>query len=498
MKKFMISAMRFVSIASVGLFIGSLPVFAVDKPVVPSSAEMFGWVKEIVEITDRYPEFRRSGTAGDRAVRAYIIDTLKSFDIADVEEQTFDIQYQHYEKWELVVDGEIIPSYFLRGAEYSPEAGVDAELLYVGESISVDMDVNGKIVVIDLRASTIPGVIATSPFFADFVHDPLGTTAKGTIGGKGGYQPRNFPVSYYQAAKQGAVAMVAILKDYETGTDGFYPDSTSFVRARIPGLYLGKYAGEALVEKLKSSDSPLRAKLTLHGELRDATSANIVATVPAATRKWAGQKTETILVVTHHDAGWSGAVQDGSGIAAVLGLAKYYAQVPADWRDKNLVFVFDGSHYDWNYPMGANEFAEQNPEVMDTVVMAVGIEHFAKKFKATQDGYVDTGELEPRFLFVPQNKMLFDIAQEAIVKNNLHDIIIPNKKRLPISGETYSYFHRGIPVFGYISGPEYLFLSDDTLDKVAWEQFQPVVKTFIQILDLAMGIPGRLISRIDR
>lgn len=502
MKKRVFGIKRFVSIVSVGLFSWSLSVFASPtvnvKPTVPSNTEMFEWVKEVVEITDRYPEFRRSGTEGDQAVRAHIVNTLKSFGITDVEEQTYDINYRHYEKWELAVDGKIIPSYFLRGAEFTSDAGVEAELVYVGESIPVDVDFSGKIVVIEVRGRPIPGTLITSPKAVDFFYDPQGTMARGTAGGKGTHWFEDYPGSYYQAAKQGAVAVVAILKDYHTGTDRYYPDVSSMVQTRIPGLYLGKYVGETLLEKLKASDTPLRAKLKLQGEVRNATSANIVAKLSAGNRKAGGGETETLLVTTHHDAGWSGAVQDGSGIAAVMGLAKYYVQVPSHYRKKDLVFVFDGSHYDWNYPMGAHKFMERNPELMDKVVLAIGIEHFAKKFKATPDGYVDTGELEPRFLFTPQNQKLFETAKQAIVDNNLHDIAIPSKLLRDISGEATGYYRRGIPTFAYISAPEFIFLSDDTLDKVAWEEFEPVVKTFIKIMDSVMEMPGSRIARIDR
>ncbi len=41
-----------------------------SKPNVPSSQEMFGWASRIVEITERHPEYRRIGTAGDAEVCA--------------------------------------------------------------------------------------------------------------------------------------------------------------------------------------------------------------------------------------------------------------------------------------------------------------------------------------------------------------------------------------------------------------------------------------------
>ena len=460
-----------------------------SKPHLPSNEEMFSWASDVIDITRKHPEMRRMGTQGDAEVRQYILRQLKTFGFDRVEEQIYDMDYRHYDSWTLTVDGKGLPAYFMRGAQYTNVKGLSGELYYVGETIEKNVDSSGKIVVFDIRGQAVPG--SAAPMLADFIYDPKGTLAKGTFGGKAGPIPSNFPVSYYQASDQGAIAMIGILKDYDTGTNKLYADPSAMVQARIPGLFMGKYDGAALIERINSAKSPLMANVVLRGAVKKSTSANIVATLK-------GQKKDTIIVNTHHDAGWTGGVQDGSGIAAVMGLAKYYAKIPSNFRQKNLVFVFDGNHYDWNYPMGANIFAATNPDVMDSTVLAIGIEHIAKKFVAKKEGYVDTGEIEPRILFTPPNQLLFDATKRAIVSSDLHDTIIPKPGTIAMFGETQSFFLNGVPSFSYISGPEYLFLADDTLDKIAKDEFEAVIKTFIQIIDTAMYLPGDWIKRIDR
>ena len=460
-----------------------------SKPAVATNQEMFGWASEIVEITKEHSEFRRMGTKGDSATRQYIVEKLGSFGIESVEEQGYKLEYRHYKKWQLSIDGEELPCYFMRGAGFTENEGIRGELIFVGETIDPEADYSGKIVVFEMRGQAIPGAAAGA--IADFVYDPNETLAKGTFGGKAGPIPSNFPVSYYQASDAGALGMIAILKDYDTGTDRFYSDPSAMVQTRIPGLLIGKYVGEELVERIQSSSTPIQATVMVEGRKRKSKSANIVATLP-------GQKADTIIINTHHDSGWIGGVQDASGISAVLGLAKYFAKIPENFRQKTLIFVFDGSHYDWNYPMGANLFAEANPEVMENTVLAIGIEHIAKKFRAERDGYVDTGEIEPRILFTPPNQLIFEATKRAIVEHDLHDVVIPKAGALTMFGETQGFFLRGIPSFSYISGPEYLFLADDTLDKIAKEEFEPVVRTFISIIDSVMYLPGSWIKRIDR
>lgn len=460
-----------------------------SKPNLPTNQEMFTWASEIVDITERHSQFRRIGTPGDAEVRAYIVSQLKQWGFDSVQQQSYDTKVRHYDSWSLSVSGQSIPSYFMRGAGYTSKGGVTGRLNYVGESIDPQANYAGQIVVFDIRGQSVPGAAAGQ--LGEFVHDPNGTLASGSFGGKGGAIPRNFPVSYYQAAEQGAVAMIGIFKDYDTGTNKFYSDPSAMVQTKIPGLFLGKQDGQALIEQIEKAESFIEAQVSITGRVKKSKSANIVATLN-------GQKKDSIIVNTHHDAGWSGAVQDASGVAAVMGLAKYFAKVPSNFRQKTLVFVFDGSHYDWNYPMGANIFAEQNPKVMDSTVLAIGIEHIAKKFKVVDGAYVDTGEVEPRILFAPPNQFLFDLTKRAVVNNKLTDVIIPKPGIITMFGETQSYFLQGYPSFSFISGPEYLFLADDTKDKIAVEEFEKVVGTFIDIIDGVMYKPAEWLQRIDK
>jgi len=205
-----------------------------------------------------------------------------------------------------------------------------------------------------------------------------------------------------------------------------------------------------------------------------------------------------MLVNTHHDAGWSGAVQDASGVTVVMGRAAFYGRFPSNYIQKDLYFVFNGCHYTWNYPFGANKFAEMNPDIMERLVLCFGVEHIGKRCIGVNGKMVDTGEVEPRFLWVPRNQMLFDAAVNAIEKNELHSTATTKAGAIPLYGETQSYFLQGIPCFSVMSMTEYLFFAEDTLDKVAEDQLEPVMTTVLDIMDVAMYLPGNWIKHIDR
>lgn len=485
---FIIVAILFVWVA--GAYSSENPTIHRAIPSLASNDQMYEWTKDIVDITLKHEQYRRFGTAGDLEVRQYIVKKLQSFGLKSVEMQEYPAIYRHNESWELMIDGKKVPSFFMNGASFTDKKGVHGELVYVGEDVPSGVDYSGKIVVFEMRGQALAG--ETLHLVSDYLYDPDKKLANGmTVGGKAGPIPANNPIPYYNAAAQGAVGMIAILKDLDTGTNQFFSDPSGMVMDRMPGHFVGKYVGEKLVQKIKSSENPIVAHLKTMGKVRKGKSGNIVVTLK-------GEKPEVILVNTHHDAGFAGATQDAAGVAGIMGLAQYFSKVPANFRQKTMVFVFDGSHFDWNYPHGANQFARMNPDVMENVVLTFGYEHIALKADATKEGYKVTTDVEPRFLFVPRNNVLFNAAKKAVIKNNVHELAILNNGAIPFFGETQSYMLMGYPSFSLISGPEYLFLADDTLDKVAKDQFRPTTQLFIDIINVAMNMPRSWLELVDK
>ncbi|MEZ7818745.1 MAG: M28 family peptidase [Pseudomonadales bacterium] len=460
------------------------------RPAAPNQSVLFNWVKELVELTETFPEFRRFGTAGDAAGRQWIIKTLQGLGIENITEQTYPVTVRHYHQWQLSVGGQEIECFFMNGAEFTDANGVEGELVYIGDKVDSEQDLTGKIVLFDLKSGPAMKGGAFS-HVSEYTYDPQGILPESTVGGTGGPAPSNFPSPYYEAARQGAVGFVGIFANRPSNVDTFFADPTGMVQTRIPGLFLKDSSGKALLEQLREQPAGLRGKITLLGEAEESISGNIIVHVP-------GQKSEAMLVNTHHDAGWSGAVQDASGVAVVMGLAAFYSQFPSNYIQKDLYFVFNGCHYNWNYPFGANQFADMNPEIMQRLVLCFGVEHIGKRFIGVDGKMVDTGEVEPRFIWAPRNKMLFNAAVSAVENNDLHSTAITKPGAIPLYGETQSYFLGGIPCFSIMSMPEYLFFAEDTIDKVAEDQLVPVMTTVLDIMDAAMYMPKTWITHIDK
>lgn len=469
----------------IGLVITAIPATTASprwrEPEVPSREEIFGWIEDIVAMSAP-PDYRRSGTAGDAQVRQCLFDKFVEFGLEDVREEPVEFVRRWYDEWSLTIEGEEIPCFFMREGAFTE--GITAQVVYAGETVEEEDDVEGKIVVVDVRFEELdPSLVA---YFCYFVYDP-GDTMAG-VKHPAVWVPINMPSAYEDASNLGAVGFIGILKDYPTNSNKFYPDISVMVPPLIPALWVGKDDGAYLRGLLQTATEPVYATVRVTGGVDEtATSGNVVGVLP-------GKTDDTIIVCSHHDSGWKGAVQDGSGTSVVLAIAKYFAQIPKGFREKTLVFVLDCNHFDWDYPKGCKSFIERHPDLIEKTLVAIGVEHIAKDFDVIDGELVDTGYVEPRGLFTPGNPLLIRFAEEAVIKNNLvRTLIAQTESPLGIPGEPQGYYYAGVPIYSLISGPEWLFDLEDTLDKVAKDQLVPLAKAFIDIISRVDDVPASLI-----
>ena len=185
-------------------------------PPFPTAEEMYGWAADVVSITNRHKQYRRSGSAGDAEVRRYIADRLRDFGIPQVEDQIYRFSRHVYESWSLTAGGREIDCFFWRDSAFTSRNGLAADLVYVGDGIPDDGSVVGKIVVLDVR----PGEIHAGQLAAisDYVHDPQGffQDAKALSAPN---LSTNMPAAFYRARAAGAVGRAAVCPCLVPGTE---------------------------------------------------------------------------------------------------------------------------------------------------------------------------------------------------------------------------------------------------------------------------------------
>ena len=210
---------------------------------------------------------------------------------------------------------------------------------------------------------------------------------------------------------------------------------------------------------------------------------------------------------SHHD-GW--AVNEATGASTVLGLAKYFGQLPPKTLDRTLMFFLVGSHFGtrapwegtgvvdrlgnmdpaeatklYNLKPGWDKYVGLAGQLRNKVVCANNIEMVAaKQYVRKGDEFVTTGLVSSPMFAVTgptaneANPVLLSFVRDAIQKNKIDRACTwPS-----FIGEARQWIWMGIPTVHHISFNAWQFTSNDTPDTVMKEALGPMVAAFSEII----------------
>lgn len=463
---------------------------AATPPTVPSTDEIFGWVEDIWRFgrADRYG-YRMPGTKSDRQTAEYLQKKFVDFGLRDTRLEPLPVAAAFPDTWTLTVQtggrAEGIPCHFLRYARFTGPAGVSAPLVYVGLGTDADfdkVDVTGKIVVVDVVSD---GLSTISPHVF-FRYDPQGTLAGDKVAEN--WPPDNF-ATYQQAVKRGAAGFIGIL-ELMSGDMNQYLHV--YLQYELPAVTISPRAGARLRAML--SGGTANATIVLTGFKGQAETFNVYGFVP-------GRNTDEIIVMMSHHDGW--ATNDASGTAVVLGLAKYFGQLPPRALNRTLMFFLAGSHFgaaaDWSgkgvrgvppekvgeiFNMTRNRYDCLAWKLLPRTVCANNVEMIGRQYKRQGEAFVATGRVCPRAWGVTgpradqANPVLLSAVRDAI---RTHDL---DRSEIAFwfAGEATRYAREWIPTVNLISHNPWQFTNNDTPDTVMKEALRPTVKAFIDVL----------------
>ena len=454
-----------------------------QSPALVDGDEIFQYVRDLVEIGPR-----RTGTPEGKAAAVYVADRLRSFGIEDVR-----IDEVPSVRWvvtgsSLGVDGIEVDAFPVAhsgavqgvlGPFGTGDNGITRRLIDFDRVTETD-DVRGAIVLFDVHFPAIDvGAIV-----------PPAERAEGTRWGEVyGALPDGKLVDPYNttladrvsaAVRAGAAGFIAVLADYFDSNRYLNED---YGVLTIPGMWVTRRQGELIRRRLVEQPE-IDAALTLHGTVERVTGYAPVAVLP-------GLSSETILVHSHHDSAWDGAVQDASGTSVVLALAKHFASQPADDRQRTLMFATMDTHFT-GYESHKTFVAEHVQTRQDgrEILVDIATEHIAR------DSYVDGDDLvmldtpAPRLLFTNAGAVLTDVI-DAAVEDLSHLVVLPTTllpdEELP-SDADWTY-RAGVTVISLISAPIFLYDECDSLDKVDRPQLGLVTSAFARMIAELMVMP---------
>jgi Zn-dependent M28 family amino/carboxypeptidase len=141
---------------------------------------------------------------------------------------------------------------------------------------------------------------------------------------------------------------------------------------KIPWVTIGNYDGYYLRKVIDHSgpDNPPMVRLMVNGEMDEyRSSQNVLAELPGATDEW-------VILTAHVDGYFNATLDNGSGLAAMMTLARYYAQKPRSERKRNMLFLAAGDH-EVPGAGGTVHFAKNHADILEKTAVIYQLEHIS-------------------------------------------------------------------------------------------------------------------------
>lgn len=445
--------------------------------------ELFRWVEAQSAFGPRRP-----GSAAGRANEDFIFSKLKDFGLSDVRREPIAVTHWDIEGQSLTVAGRQIESFGIPYTALTSPEGVRATLVHARSNDFRGSDRwRGRIVVAEVGFPPINASLLRKIALGEYdPHDALQEVAHPATWIRLGWH------LYRLAVKRGAVGFVGILKDQPGGSCRMYAPygfkEANILDKPLPGLWVGRSDGEALLAHARAGAS---ACLVMTGKHSPATTHNVIGEIP-------GRDDEALVLSTHHDSPFTSPVEDASGVAVVLALARFLATLPTLRR--RIIVLFSAGHFYGS--IGTRRFIQDHrADVLPKTALEISIEHIA--LEAVEDakgGLVASGRPEPAGIFVPFNRTVCETVLRGLATHELTSSLL-----LPCEGPLGEYpptdggdwYEAGVPVINYISNPVYLLTDDDALRWVDKKRLSSVARFFADTIQALDAVPRARLRQVD-
>ena len=456
----------------------------------PAADQLQAWIEALC----RTPH-RRPGSPEGRQAEQWVAGEFERLGLQSVTADPIPIPVWTARHWSLRAGGEAIPCFYTVYTGFTGPEGVRAPLAYIGAGRPRDFarsDVAGRIAVAEVAFPPLPTGLLLRVLRACYhLSDPLGEIGRADwqwlnfvrrnfVGGADNADEAHPREVYWQAQRRGARGICLILKNQPAGTNTHYGPYDGLLKP-MPALWVGKYEAPR-VRRLARAGA--EAELVLHGEVVPGQMCNVWGTLP-------GRSVETILVTSHQDSPFRGAVEDGAGMAQVLAQAAAWARVPQAQRPRTLVFVAGAGHFFGS--QGGHAFARAHAELMRRTRVLIALEHLGgKEVRERGACYEETGRLALSVLFTTPERDLVASVMRALQRYPVRSAAcIPANLLSPVpTSDAMGYvLESGVPVVSWIGCPYYLLDEHDTLDKLDWDALRPIAETVGELIKIQMVLP---------
>ena len=430
----------------------------------------------ITEMSDFGP--RRAGSFAGHQNEEYLTGKLINFGLEDVHKEPIPVIYRETHKAVLELDdGEgfkQLQAQWIPFSAYTPDEGIVGNLVFADpERFFQSEDWKGKIVLTDISFPMLDVKLIAK--FSLGQYDPQGNMLD--IKHPATWVRLNWHF-YKKAFEKGAIGFIGILKDQPGGSFRMYAPygfkEKNILDKPLPGFWVSRSEGPRLRELAKKGES--RVKMIHTGIHKPEITNNIIGVIP-------GQSDEIIILHCHHDSPFKSPVEDASGCAVVLALAKHFAQERGNKR--KILILFTAGHFYGS--LGTRTFIREHmKDIVPKVALEITIEHIAKEAVENSKGeLVFSGQPEGTGIFVPFNKGIINTVLESVEANSVDRVFL-----LPPEGPLGDYpptdggdwYEAGVPLINIISNPVYLLNEEDDLEWVMQDRLPKVAAAIADIV----------------
>jgi hypothetical protein len=437
------------------------PVAAADQAYAAIDGHhLHDYVEQITAISRRYRDAghqywgRIEGTSADLENAQWVEERFRDIGL-EVRTQSFDLPAQWMpQSWDVTASsgGRSValtsaqPGSRTVGTEGD---GLALDVVYVGLGNAADFqgrDVRGKAVLI--YSIPEPGVWSNSA-------RSNGAVARAQEGGA-------------------AAAFVVIRLPGNIATQFSVNPRGANVGQPIPAFTMGFEDGETLREMIESAPAGQPAQVSVRLDIdmvEGLQSYNVWGTLPGATD-------EKILVVAHRDGYFEAAGDNASGMATMLGLAEYFAQIPQDQRRRTIQFIGSTGHH--GTAIGVQWIADNAETALDGTALIINAEHTALTAQHQFAGRLrPSNTMNALHWSFNGSRRLIDIAIDAF-----DSFGVPTYTGTDgVAMAEISRIRSLAPAFGVIDVDTYYHSDHETAETVPWTGLAATTRAMAKIID---------------
>jgi hypothetical protein len=372
-----------------------------------------------------------SGNPSWKSYMTFLEQSLKAYGVQDIVKNSF--TYNRWfttdwpgdGKWSLVSNGQPInvASYGAYSGS-TPTAGVTAPLVYYDYTPTAPLpDVAGKIVVVTMPPFTTTDPLPTAFLTygtsdADYMSDidtipPIGKLVPSStlVAGTTFYYIGQSSAIISKLRSTTAAGLVIVWPSAYDTVAGYYTFGVPAPYA-VPTLYLGRVEGAKVVADAQAGKT---ATLKLLAETTPTDTYQFVGYLPG--KNYGTPQDEQIMMKTHSD---GPSLNQENGGLGLLGIVKYFSQIPQSVRPRTLVINITNVHFINGavVPADFQDWFVKNPNLAKPVVGSIATEMMGQQeWREKGEVYEPSGLPEMGFLWVRNNQYLVDLAIKAVKDN---------------------------------------------------------------------------------